>query len=379
MGTGTRRRLGEEGGLSLVEMMIALMIFTVAVFALLGSLIASARSVVDQQLRADATRVATQRLEATRSADYDDLAIGTETETVTTSNGGEMDVERVVAWMDAWDPASGSGEDVKVVTVTVSWSDRGRDREVVYTTAVAPDDPEFVGPATVVVTPVPPSVVVDDDGVPATPVTLEASPEGFTHVGDMTARWTRYDGTLATLTLSQVPATEVWQGTMSQADLTWPMDPGDTVEVPVTVVAGGREGQTVVTLQRPADASAPTLSAPSVSPDPILLSNPPGNSNNCGTNYCKNVDPVTFSVVVTPGSPTQTIERVYVEYDLREATGPTAQDLTVGLDGLTWSYTAPANSVQFATGTAQAFSFFAVYDTDQVTLPTVVQVEVRRQ
>lgn len=373
----TCRRLADEAGISLVEMMVALMIFTVAAFALLGGLIASAQSVLDQQLRADATRVATQQLESARTADFDTLAIGTDNQTVTTGNGRQMTVERTVEWIDAFDPDAGTNQDVKQVTVTVGWSDRGEDREVVYTTALSPPDPAVVGSNTVVATVLPGAVPVGDDGVPLLPVTLEASPDGFSYVGNMSGRWTRQDGTLASVQLAQVPATQTWSAVLPPEDLAYTMDPGDSVELTLTVVAGAYQGTAVLTLHRPLETDPdPALSNADVSVDPIYLTNPAGGSTNCGVNRCKNVDPVTFTVMVTPFSPAQQIERVYVEYDLRDATSPTEHDLTVGADGLTWSATAAADTVQFAPGSAQPFSFVAVFDGGQLTAPLNVAREV---
>lgn len=378
----TCRRLADEAGISLVEMMVALLIFTVAAFALLGGLIASAQSVLDQQLRADATRVATQQLEAARTVDFDALDIETVTETVTTGNGRDMNVERTVEWIDALDPADAAGnDDVKLVTVVVSWSDRGRDREVTYTTAIAPPDPEVVGGQALLASVTPGAVEVDDAGAPLATVTLAATPDGFDFVGNMTGRWYREDGTLATVQLVQVPSTQEWTAEVPPEDLTWALDPGQDVEVELTVVAGAREGLTTLTLYRPPDAgTAPAVSDATMSPDPILLTNPPGGSNNCGNDSrCRNVDPVTFSVVVTPVDPTQSIERVYVRYDLRDATSPTEQDLSVGADDVTWSYVVPANMVQFAPGSAQPFTFLVVYDGGQTTAPVTVLHEVRHQ
>lgn len=378
--TWVRRRLQGEGGISLVEMMIALMILTISMFALLGGLIASATSVLDQQLRAEATRVATQTLEAARTADFDDLDIDTTTQTVTTANGREMVLERTIAYIDAFNPMTGTNEDVKQVTVVVSWSDRGRDREVTYSTAIAPPDPAIVGSQTLNVSVSPGAVEVGDDGVPLATVTLTAIPDGFTYLGNMSARWYRENGTLATVSVPPGGAPNTWELELPPADITWGLDHGENVEVEIRVVAGSREGTAMLTLHRPEDtAPGPTLSDAVVSPDPILLTNPPGNSSNCGTTRCRNVHAVTMSVQATPFDGDQVIEGVVVEFDLRDATSPVQELLAPQADGITWVYSISPNSVQIAPGSSQPFNFYAIYDGGQVTVPLTVLREVRHE
>jgi type II secretory pathway pseudopilin PulG len=380
MRTWLRHRLQGEDGISLVEMMIALLILTVAMFALLGGLIASAQSVLDQQLRAEATRVATRTLELARSADFDDLAIETTTNTVTTANGREMTLQQTVEWQDALDPGPGTNEDVKLMTVVVSWSDRGRDREVTYATAIAPPDPDVVGGQTLLASIAPGAVEVDEDGVPVAAVTVTATPDGFSFIGNMTARWTRQDGTLAAVPVPQVGSTGVWQAELPAEDLAWELEYDESVEIDITVVAGGRQASVVLTLIRPSDtAPGPTLANPFVSPDPILLTNPPGNSNNCGTTTCMNVHDVSMGVEVTPFDASQTVERVYAEFDLRDATSPIHVDLTAQPDGVTWLATFAAQTMQFAPGSAQPFNFYAEYDGGLVTAPVTVLREVKHQ
>jgi Tfp pilus assembly protein PilV len=164
-----RRRLrADEAGISLVEMLIAIFVLTVALFGLLGSLVTVAKSTYDQRMRTNATRVATGEVEALRALGFDQLEDGSETYTVTTPEGREFTVTTEIATVDALDPDTGENEDVKQITAVVTWDVRDSTRTSTYTTMVAPEATRAIGGR----------ISVDLDPNPAT-VIMEGDRAGF--------------------------------------------------------------------------------------------------------------------------------------------------------------------------------------------------------
>ncbi|HWB72917.1 MAG TPA: prepilin-type N-terminal cleavage/methylation domain-containing protein, partial [Egibacteraceae bacterium] len=120
--TPLRRRLSGDDGLSLIEMLVAIFILSVALFALLGGLIASARSLADQRSRSAATRVASEHLEELRAQGFDALRTTASPFTVTrTLDGRTYTIVTTLQEEDA-DPATAGGPTVMRITATVSWT-----------------------------------------------------------------------------------------------------------------------------------------------------------------------------------------------------------------------------------------------------------------
>lgn len=159
-----RRRRGDEGGFTLVELVVALTVMAVGIFGLMrvygGTLGASSAA----DVRTSATAIATAELEALRSIPFDDLGFeatapgyaatwndgGATFDTVTVAAGraqtaptgagqvrkGEtFDVVRRIVWLASSD---GTARALKRVVVEVTWADRLGSHTVRQDSAVYP-------------------------------------------------------------------------------------------------------------------------------------------------------------------------------------------------------------------------------------------------
>lgn len=186
-----RRRLAlcresSDGGFTLTEMLTALMIISLALFALLSCFVVAERSIQSQQTRSKAARVALDRNEALRLAGYDSTAmsLGTHTGTTTGPDGLVYNYSYVVSTLEAVPGGTDPGNTVKQVATTVSWGGN-HPGSITYTTAIAQDASDVGLPAGYIqsiksISVVPdPSVVVDYDGHTAEPITVTVAMTGF--------------------------------------------------------------------------------------------------------------------------------------------------------------------------------------------------------
>src|SRR5690349_13821938 len=107
--------------MTMIEMVTALVLVTIAVLGLLGSFSTTAAGIQKQQSRAKAERVALDTNEHLRLVDYDstDLSLGTHTGTKTAVDGTKYSYTYTVVERNA-----GTGQDgdiVKEIRTTVSW------------------------------------------------------------------------------------------------------------------------------------------------------------------------------------------------------------------------------------------------------------------
>ena len=114
-------------GVSLVEVMIAVLISAIVMLGGSFFFVSSTDQInLRQQYRA-ASRLASQKLEEVKAVDYDTVAVGEVTDSVTLKNSS---YNRSVATKDI-----GS---YKEVTVSVSWGPAGQVRNISLVTLIAP-------------------------------------------------------------------------------------------------------------------------------------------------------------------------------------------------------------------------------------------------
>ena len=199
-----------EGGFTLIEVLVALVIISVGLFALLTVFISSLRSAQEQEAHSQATRIGTQTLEEFRGKAFEDIAVGDhddypeDYERTIDAGGREFDVSIQVSWEDAVaEQAGGDGDEdddteagLKRVEVTVAWQVLGNDRSNTFATAISPRDGVAAsGPEqSLGVTVQPSALAVTSDGdVREDRLEITADVTGFGDEPDVRAGFVRYD------------------------------------------------------------------------------------------------------------------------------------------------------------------------------------------
>lgn len=162
------RDLPDEAGMTLIEVMIAMLLLTVVLSALAGVLITSLRALHGNETRARANALANEVLEDLQGraweevgflasdagfrADFDgedtvvvdsDDAGGAERplpQQTVTRDGIDYDVRTDITWVD--DAATGTEHDYKRFRVSLSWTDLGQARDVTHAATRAPSPAE---------------------------------------------------------------------------------------------------------------------------------------------------------------------------------------------------------------------------------------------
>ncbi len=144
------RKASDESGISLIEVMIAMFIVSVGVFALASTAITSVQSTRIARERQDATQLASTIIEEARAASYATVALATGEYDPSTS-GSTYDGRDIIALGDGaiphevsapplsatvWVTWNNAAQTEKRVTVTVDWADRGG-RQLVQSTLIA--------------------------------------------------------------------------------------------------------------------------------------------------------------------------------------------------------------------------------------------------
>jgi hypothetical protein len=362
-----RRRLDGEEGISLVEILVAVFLLTVGLFALLGSFIASAHSLQEQERRSLATRVGTETLESLRNTTFDEVPVGT-TNTTVERSGVEFDVETDIEWRDALDWDDGSSEDLKYASVTVAWDLRGESRSVTFSTAITAltkkteEDDDDDEPSIVTVSASPDPMTVDGDGIATEDVQLRATLDGFEVPPMVTATWTNHaTGLTETVVLDTTDEVE-WRADVSGASFSMP-DDDDEVPITFEVVAEGLTRTYPLQLVED-DPDGPEITSVQISQDPVQV-NEPHENQGCAhpTQNCRNSSAITFQATVT-GLDEDNFDSVKVRYLRRDGSQGELALIQNEIDSSVWRRTLDANSERFKPGTAMGFTFIASSVTD---------------
>ncbi len=386
MMTWIRRRLSREDGVSLVEMLVAIFILSVALFALLGGLITSARSLADQRSRSAATRVASEHLEELRAQGFDALRASASPVTVTrTLDGRTYTITTTLQEEDA-DPATAGGPTVMRVTATVSWTVGTVARSEVHTTAVAPDPGSIASggstPAQRIVSVNlnPNPTVIDAAGNPTRDVSATVVLDGFDDQAYVALTWVNDGGGTKTQYLTSTDGGITWVGVVSRTDIVRVIAPGETspgLDFTVSVGSPTSLSQPYTLSLTAQSSSPPTITSASISVSQITVEN----HNNCnGPNKCRNTVAVTFSATVDGINPAQ--DSVRVKYQLYDGTFEERplryDDPATGGSGA-WVDTVAVLTVKFKQGPSQPFEFTVLRSADnaststQLTRPVVAQ------
>lgn len=225
-----------EDGLTLVEMLVAIVVIGFVLMAMAGVAFASLRSVQTTERVTAATQLGNELLEAYAGMPYDDLGLYTD-EVVGTSfegaalvlfaaasprdsrvpyatqtisrDGVDYDVDTAVVWVDDPDPAAPSAQDYKRVVVTLAWDSAGRPQSTRVEALRAPGPADQ--PLSVTVTP--DVVELDDDGEQLQPVTITV--EAKEPQTTVTLQWLERDGTNAgPTTMVDQGARRLWTTTL---------------------------------------------------------------------------------------------------------------------------------------------------------------------
>ncbi|MBW1851851.1 MAG: prepilin-type N-terminal cleavage/methylation domain-containing protein [Deltaproteobacteria bacterium] len=113
-----------ETGFTLVEIMIAVFIFSAGLLAVASMQVSGTQGTTSARWNTDATAWASDRIEKILSLPYDhpDLTNG--------ANGPVIEDQYTIAWTVAQDDLI---DNTKTITVTVSWLDRGLTRNTSFT------------------------------------------------------------------------------------------------------------------------------------------------------------------------------------------------------------------------------------------------------
>jgi type II secretory pathway pseudopilin PulG len=288
-----RRFAGTDEGLSLVEVLVSLFVLSVALLALLGSFLTSAKSVQSQQARSQAQRAAQEQLELYRSLPFS--AITDDSGERRTAEGTLVRYETVVTTEDEVNP-DGETVQVKRVTTTVYYSVNGKDEQVVYQTTVRPEaghvgvpdveptptptptstDPAGPAPGFTSFSFSPEPVVVDSAGTPTEDVLVTIVLTGFPASEIVRVSWRNDDGT--TRSVSAISSDgSTWKATVARSALVHYQSPNTTGVVDFTA-----RTSTGLESRKGLQVRGPTLDPPrvidlTVSPEaPIRVDNKTG-------------------------------------------------------------------------------------------------------
>ncbi len=365
------RRVAFEDGFSLVELLVAIFLFGLVLMALTGVLISSTQSIGDQRLRAAATRLATSRLEDLRGVGFDDLeAEAAARPKLVTAHARMFTVDTQVKPLDAAPAGTAGGGFVKQVIVTVTWKSGQADRNVSYSTAMAPDAvAPSAGQAIGAISMFPSPAVTDVSGRPLDDVQVTVPLTGFPISTLVTLSWKNADGTAGTQTLASSTGLN-WRGTIARDRLRAAMGTDGRGEVQFDVSAGDLVAAYTLALQV-AVANPPVMAAPTIDRSPVTVARPTGQSTCAGRSQCQNTTSVTFTVTVTGLDAAQ--DSVILQYQLYDGS---FQEVPLTPVGDQWRLTVSQRSTKFLTGTARAFRFSAIRSADGATAATAVQRDV---
>ena len=232
-----RRCIALDDGVTVVETMFAIMVLSIALFALMGSLIASARSQLEQRTRTQAIRVANEHLERSREYGFEtlktDLLAGCPAgsscaPTSKTVGSQTYNITPTLTEVDASNPSLGPqpGQTTMMQVATdVAWSERDTSRRVSFATTVAQTKPDLtkdivgikVFPDPTVVSP---TTTMDPNpiGQPTQDVVITAELKGLDAATPVTVSWTDDQGAKGPFAMTTTNAKH-WSRTIPKASI----------------------------------------------------------------------------------------------------------------------------------------------------------------
>ena len=389
----------DDAGMSLVEILVAISVLSICLFGMLGTLIASAQSIRSQQQRAGASRQVGAQIEQARTTlkqmTYAQLEAAAGTPSVATQTGTDGTVYTTTTTVTLVDAQTGgamvSGQPTVARAVSrVTWTASGNAREVVFETAIAPDDPAIAptsgpgpsptasptpaptGTAAPTPTPTPTTQAITSTNLNPAPTQIDASGnptqeinatvvlEGFDATALVSISWPNDGGGTATRTLTSSDGGITWTTAIPTTQVTHALPPGGTAQLLFTVTAGSLSQPYGLQLQGEAVVAAPTVSGDSSSAAGAVIY--VADDNNCGNaNHCRNTQAVLFTATTTNLDPAT--DGVRLKYQLWD--GAFAEvSLVWSAANSRWEYTFAADTVKFKWGGAQEFLFTAVRTSD---------------
>ena len=119
-----------QGGFTLIEVMVALLIFTFGILSVLGMQVTSIQGNADAQNISEAANFGANRAEIIMSSPYSNVTNGSETK------GAKYQLNWTVSTNN--NPISKTNK-IKTVTLTIQWSDRGNPHQMTYNLTKAED------------------------------------------------------------------------------------------------------------------------------------------------------------------------------------------------------------------------------------------------
>ena len=109
-----------DAGMGVIEALVGLGLVALGIIGLNALVVAMIRGNLSAQLTDQATRLADARMDELQSADYDDVTLGTTTDTWWSLSGGSG-----VRFDRTTTVAAGPLVNIRALTVTMRWNDRG--------------------------------------------------------------------------------------------------------------------------------------------------------------------------------------------------------------------------------------------------------------
>ena len=300
--TRLRSRLSLEGGISLVETLVAMMILSISMLAMLNTLVGSAHATLAQRARAAGTRVATAEIERLRSVVWEPGFTAPAADTPVTSDGRTFYVTSTVTN----DP---SVPQLKQVVTQVRWNEgtvsRTQTLQTSVTSGEAATDTLATGAyLTLALAPNPVRVFentcVTGYWCPGAPLQVTASVEGVAYAGQIQLAWTGADGVPKTLLLSK--SGETWAGSVAPADVlvTFPDPAFLERDIEFTATAPSMPSLPAASYTLAIlgydDVALSSRVVNYGTSDPVrkgqIRVDWQNNTSQCGNNSCKNLDPV---------------------------------------------------------------------------------------
>jgi prepilin-type N-terminal cleavage/methylation domain-containing protein len=361
----------EDAGFTLVETMVAIVLVTIAIFALSAELTAYLHHQANERARTTAVRLMTTSVENARRLTASQLAAipaGTAIAPPTTDGGRTYTTTEVIQRCSVNDaastcttPASSADLDTRV-RVTVSWADGTETRSVSTYTSVADDSATTYTPSgsgslstllggtgqaasgvsVAAFTASPSSATVSASGVPSSAITLALTTVGLTSAtSSIPVTWTDDAGSHQ-WSLTGGPSS--WTATIPATSISKVVASGtDTVTFAATVPGTTSLATTSVTLR-----AGVSFSSCSVTPNPIVL-----------TVLTRKTSLVETLTCTTSGlSATDTVSASYAS-----GSGTATKSLT-STNGTTWTATLSSGTTMASSGLLETFTFTATRAAD---------------